>query len=218
MPIIKPEINGHTIVLLGSFNPHIFQPAWFASQNLLKKDEADAAKIEFINRELVVFSTDWVRIEVISERVLLGTTQAQAFEWLRDLAVGTFRVLRHTPIDKLGINRDIHFKIDTEDKWHAIGHRLAPKEVWKDLLIEPGMAGLTIRGRRPDEHNGALNVRVEPSNKVKPGVFVSVNDHFEITSPDASRGADQILDILEGSWATSLERSLHIAETIAGLS
>ena len=217
MPIIKPELDGHTIAFVGSFNPQIFQPAWFASQNLLKKDEAEGAKIELISRELVIFSTDWLRVEVMPERVVFATSLALAFEWVRDLAIGTFRVLRHTPMDKLGINRDTHFRVETEDKWHAIGHRLAPKEVWSTLLKDPGMAGLTMRGLRPDEHTGALNVRVEPSSKITPGVFVNVNDHYELPSLDPSRGTDQILDLLQASWATSMARSLNIAETIAGL-
>jgi hypothetical protein len=59
MPVIKSEIDGHTIVFVGSFNPQIFQPAWFASRNLLKKEEADGAKIEIINRQLVIFSSGW---------------------------------------------------------------------------------------------------------------------------------------------------------------
>lgn len=216
MPVIKSEIDGHTIVFVGSFNPQIFQPAWFASQNLLKREEADGAKIEIINRELVIFSSGWFRIEVTTERMILATAQAQAFEWLRDLAIGTFRVLPHTPMDKLGINRDTHFRMETEEAWHAIGHRLAPKDIWKELLTDPGMAGLTIQGKRPDEHKGALNVRVEPSGKVKPGVFVNVNDHYELPL-EASHGCDQIISLLEASWTKSMGRSLKIAETIAGL-
>lgn len=216
MPVIKSEIDGHTIVFVGSFNPQIFQPAWFGSQNLLKKDEADGAKIEIIHHELVIFSSGWLRIEVTPERMMLATAQAQAFEWLRDLAIGTFRVLPHTPIDKLGINRDIHFRIETEEAWHAIGHRLAPKDIWKGLLIDPGMAGLTITAKRPDEHKGALNVRIEPSGKVKPGVFVNVNDHYEMPL-EPSHGSDQIIGLLEASWTKSLDRSFHIGETIAGL-
>ncbi len=217
MPIIKSEIDGHTIVFVGSFNPQIFQPAWFASQNLLKKEEAEGAKIDIVSRELVIFSTDWLRIEVIPERVVFATTQSQAFEWLRDLAIGTFRVLPHTPINMLGINRDMHFRIETEEAWHAIGHRLAPKEVWKDLLVDPGTASLTMRGRRPDEHKGALNVRVEPSDRIKPGVFVNVNDHYELQSLEPSHGADQILNLLETSWPISVARSRNISETIVGL-
>ena len=217
MPIIKSEIDGHTIVLVGFFNPQIFQPAWFASQNLLKNEEADGAKIEIISRELVVFSSGWLRIEVMSERVIFATAQAQAFEWLRDLAIGTFRVLPHTPISMLGINRDMHFRFETEEEWHSIGHRLAPKEIWKGVLIDPGMAGLTMRGRRPDEHKGALNVRVEPSDRIKPGVFVNVNDHYELQSLEPSHGADQILNLLETSWPISVARSRNISESIVGL-
>lgn len=52
MPIIKPDLDGHTIVFFGPFNPQVFQPDWFASQNLIKKDEAERAKIKFISHEL----------------------------------------------------------------------------------------------------------------------------------------------------------------------
>jgi len=42
------EISGASIVLLGSFNPPIFQPQWFARQNLLQPTLAEKAKINFI--------------------------------------------------------------------------------------------------------------------------------------------------------------------------
>ena len=117
----------------------------------------------------------------------------------------------------LGINHDTHFRVETEAEWHSIGHRLAPKEIWKGVLIDPGMVGLTMRGQRPDEHKGALIVRVEPSDKIKPGVFVNVNDHYELQSLEPSQGADQILNLLETSWSISVARSRNISETIVGL-
>jgi hypothetical protein len=40
-----PEIQGISIVLLVDFNPKIFQPAWFAAQNLIRQQEADEATI-----------------------------------------------------------------------------------------------------------------------------------------------------------------------------
>jgi hypothetical protein len=33
---------------LWSFNPQIFQPAWFAAEGLIRKGEAEAAKIEIV--------------------------------------------------------------------------------------------------------------------------------------------------------------------------
>ena len=46
---MKPELYRISIVLLGNFNPKIFQSAWFASQNLIRKIEANEAKIEIIH-------------------------------------------------------------------------------------------------------------------------------------------------------------------------
>jgi hypothetical protein len=53
----KPEIEGVGIVLVGSFNPRIFQPAWFAAENLIREEEEQAAKIELIHRQVAIFST-----------------------------------------------------------------------------------------------------------------------------------------------------------------
>ena len=51
----KPEIEGVGIVLVGSFNPRIFQPAWFATENLIREEEEQAAKIELIHRQVAIF-------------------------------------------------------------------------------------------------------------------------------------------------------------------
>ena len=43
---ISPQFEGVTIVLLGQFNPAIFQPAWLAAENLVRPQEAESAEIE----------------------------------------------------------------------------------------------------------------------------------------------------------------------------
>ena len=67
MPFSQLEIEGHSIVLLGSFNPQIFQPSWFGNEGLIRKEEADSAKIEIVHRDLVSFSTETFRVEVFPE-------------------------------------------------------------------------------------------------------------------------------------------------------
>ena len=64
----KPEIEGMSIVFRGDFNPKIFQPAWFAAQGLIRNEEADEAKIEIIHPTIVVFSLDWLRIQIEPNR------------------------------------------------------------------------------------------------------------------------------------------------------
>jgi hypothetical protein len=80
----------------------------------------------------------------------------------------------------MGINRAVHFGANFE-QYHAIGDSLTPKHLWDDVLHLSGMLNLGITGVREDGYSGAINVQVQPSAMVKPGVFVSVNDHYSLT-------------------------------------
>ena len=108
----------------------------------------------------------------------------------------------------------MHFKMPSEKDWHAVGHRLAPKEPWDDILEKPGMRTIVMEGVRPDEFKGNIRVRVEPSVRVDPGVFIQVNDHYEVNDSENTRGCDKIMDIVDSSWSESLERSKNIVYSI----
>jgi len=210
----KPEIEGMNIVFRGDFNPKIFQPAWFAAQGLIRNEEADEAKIEIIHPTIVVFSLDWLQIQIEPNRFYAGTNQSPYYEILKDLVLGTFRILSHTPIKIMGINYDSHFPMDSEDAWHDIGHRVTPKEIWNKVLKKPGLRSLTIQGERPDDHKGRIAVRIEPSNRVRYGIFININDHYELQDPESVLGCEAIIDMLESEWKASVTRSQQIAITI----
>lgn len=103
----KLEIEGMGIVLVGSFNPQIFQPAWFAAEGLIRKEEEEAAKIQLIHRQAALFSLDWLQLQVTDEKFVALTTPSSYYEPLRDLVLGTFRLLRHTPIRQMDLNREM---------------------------------------------------------------------------------------------------------------
>jgi hypothetical protein len=210
----KPEIEGVGIVLVGSFNPRIFQPAWFAAENLIREEEEQAAKIELIHHQVAIFSLDWLHLQVTDEQFIATTTQSSFYEPLRDLVLGTFRLLLHTPIRMMGLNRDCHFRMPSEEAWHAFGHRLTPKEPWAGILTEPAMRSLTMEGVRPDNLKGYIRVRVEPSVQVHPGVFININDHYEVKDMATVRGCDEIIDILDREWKNSLDRSAEIVSLL----
>lgn len=211
---MKAEIQGHSIVLIGSFNPPIFQPSWFAARGLVPQAEADAAKVGVISTDVVQFSFDWAQVQVLQEQFVVTTVQAHAHELVRDLVLGTFRVLRYTPIKMLGINVDNHFRMKSEETWHEVGHKLAPKEFWNRYLLEPGLRSMTMQGKREKGPLGHTAVRVEPSQRIKPGVFINVNDHYEF--PDA-KGADEAVALLEQNWKVSMDRSLALAEGVSSV-
>jgi len=210
----RPDIQGLSVVFLGDFNPKIFQPAWFAAQGLIRQQEAEEAKVDIIHPEVVSFSLEWLALQVTREQCALTTTQEPYYVVMRDLIVGTFNLLQHTPLHKLGINIDMHFRMDSEASWHAFGHRLAPKDLWQDTLKNPGMRSLTMEGQRPDAFRGYIRVQVEPSIKIHPGVYFRVNDHYEIETLQPGTGSDAMLDILQRAWGESLTRSNHIIATL----
>lgn len=210
----SPAVEGVAIVLLGDFNPAIFQPAWFAAQGLLRNEEGIGASIELIRPEIVRFNLEWLQIEVVRDRFAAITVQGFSIETLRDLVVGTFRVLGHTPIRSMGINREVHVKSVSDEDWHTVGDRLAPKEIWRGLLDKPGMRNLVMEGVRDDGYSGYIRVYAEPSQRVRPGVFFRVNDHFEIDGYKSEQGAAPIVRILEDQFDVSRQRSDRIIATL----
>ncbi len=209
-------LEGASIVFIGSFNPAIFHPSWYVAEGLRSKTELENAEVGVITGDMCSFRTEQYALHALNNRFMISTTQVPLYDSLRDLAVGTFRILRHTPLAKLGLNREVHFRLDSEEVWHAIGHKFAPKQHWQPILKNPGMRALMIEGMRPDGLAGAVNVRVEPSNRVENGLFVEINDHFEVEDTLA-RSANAILSTAEEQWTESLRRSDEIIQHIGGL-
>lgn len=207
-----------SVVLVGSFNPAIFQPSWFAVHDLIASDEKkvpSGVKLGVVHPEIVDFSTENFQIQVLQHRVLLTTTDVSFYDSLRDLLSGTFTILSHTPIVKMGINREFHFQMPNEGEWNAVGDRLAPKDDWKRVLHKPGMKSIIVQGERTDGRLGFLRVRVEPSNLVRPfGVFVEVNDHYEVADPENVQGCKELIDTMVDAWAGSLGEAEHIAKAM----
>lgn len=197
------ELEDVSIVILGSMNPTIFHPMWFADNNLIRREEAHEAKIEIIHREATIFSTEWFSCQVLPERFYIDTENASMFSLLKDLVIGAFKVLEHTPVQALGLNSNLHFRAPSEEAWHKIGHSLAPKQAWSQIVDNPGMRSLLVEGTRSGSQANKLNIRVEPSTKVEPGVYFNINHHFVIPprgDVNATAGNSKLFDIIEGEW------------------
>ena len=203
------------LVFLGHFNIQIFHPAWFAAQGLIQKQEADRADNVLTTPQFSRFQLDWLRVEVLPERFAAhGTSEPSSTNLLRDLVLGTFYLLRHTPITAMGINWEATFSMESEDAWHALGHRLAPPEHWDGLLESPGMRTLIMEGKRSDDFRGHLQVRVEPFQRTHPwGVRVSVNDHYDFSEGGKPAiGCEEVMKILKDSMDVSIARSNRIID------
>ncbi len=210
-----PEISGLSTVLIGDFNPKIFQPSWFAHEGLIREKEADDAKLELIHPEVTSFELDWLRLVVTRNRFVAETTQERYHVFLRDLVISSFKLLKHTPLRQLGINTDKHYRTKSEEEWHEFGDKLTPKEIWTGVIKSPGMRSINIEGDyNRNGIKGHIAIRVEPSTKIKPGIYFRVNDHYEVDNQNTVQGANEIVDILEQSWSTSIKRSENIINTL----
>jgi hypothetical protein len=179
------EHEGASIVMIGSFNPAIFQPRWLGTQKIIRPEEAANAKITIIQDEVADFSTEWFQLQVLQNRFSVASTDPRSYAPLRDLAASVCDMLPHTPVKALGMNRTFHFKADSVDAWHAIGHKLAPKDLWAAIVDSPGLRSMTMEGRRKGvDAEGRLNIKVEPSARINHGVFVEINEQY------SARGAD----------------------------
>ena len=177
---MKPqlEVQGVNIVLRGQFNPAMFHPAWFAAQNLIRQQEAEAAKIKIIHPDAAIFDVEWLQVRVTRDRFQVASVQEAYYEALRDVVIGIFTVLNQTPLRVIGINRDFHYGLESEKAWHTVGDRLAPKQDWGGILNSPGMKSLSMQGVRSDDYSGYILVKVEPEQPKRAnfGIYIEVNE------------------------------------------
>jgi hypothetical protein len=211
----SPEIVIHGIVLRGQFNPTILQPRWFSANNLVSETEADRAEVKVIHPDLNL--VDFGSFELAVERDRFTVTTSGMPETIFDLVTGTFEVLEHTPLHVLGINFDAHFRLANEASWDAVGATLVPRENWEGVLDRPGMRSVLVEGRRTDDYIGHLQVRAEPSVRIKNGLFIHINNHVGPYEPDGADPGYVIREALRDVWDPALEQIPTIVEHVCSI-
>jgi hypothetical protein len=209
MPVHHPEISSSTVVLLGNFNPKIFQPEWFARQQLISSEEADTADVKIIVPQICHFETNRFGIQVTTDRFTAVSPPSTSPAPLRDLVQGTFFVLEHTPITAMGLNRQMHFALESETPWHKLGDKLAPKEGWSGVMPgRPGLLSMWVQSDNKAVQGGLFRAKVEPSTIVQFGVYFEVNEHYPAPQDDPLKA---LMKILNERW----EESHSYAEKLA---
>jgi hypothetical protein len=196
-----------SVVALGSFNPAIFQPAWFKDHDILPANEIEAATTKgaprlVVSNDVTSISFDALRLEVLQDRWQIITSR---LDWKNDLGpiVGSiFRLLNHTPVHTVGLNFAIHRDV--------LGDPLAVVEQWvpvrrlAEAVGTPVALGATVRSTWESYR---VSLSVEPSQRLR-GVFVAQNYEQKVT------GAKQLCDLLDADWLRVLRRAEEIANLI----
>lgn len=219
----EPEHSGCSIVLLGQFNPAIFQPAWLKELTIEPGASADQIDLKLIHRDLASFSIENTRsYHVEKERFQLETASGP---WVKisDICNQIFgEHLIHTPLRAFGINRSVHFRLPTSEARMALGRKLAPIDPWGDFgsslenddpELEGGLQSLVMRRiSKLDEASVQTNVTIEPSGRIADGrgVFMQINAHYSLTEEEDTQGASKVMELL----VTHFEQSIDEAESI----
>ena len=205
------------LVVLGAFNPSIFQPSWFAQEELIRQEEAEAAKLEIIHQEVAVFELEWLRLQVTRDRLAFHSNRESHYEATRDLLIGTLDLLRHMPTRALGVNHDLVLEYESRDQFNQLGWELVPEDRWTAVLERPGMVRVEEQGKRTDDHDGYIRVRVEPILDGGTKVLCEVNDHFSLSQEDVPTSTVAIGKLLNAEWRNISERANQILEHVEGL-
>jgi hypothetical protein len=208
------EEHSSAIVVVGEFNPAIFQPYWFSANELIKQSEADASEVAIVSPAATVFAAEWLEIKVFKDRFQAGSRQANMFPVLRDLVVDTFSLFGKIPVGALGINNSFLVSFSSEEEWNNFGHMMVPKTKWNEILEEPGMLEVALLGKRPDDYVGQIRIIVKPklTKGGKPAVLFNVNDHYEISTPENQGSeSDGVVEIISSNWKKSQENSIRYA-------
>lgn len=221
------EILTSAIVAIGDFNPAIFSPDWLQRNALIGEDDANSArdahnaKSLLLSHQVSAFETKWFSLQVLENRFSLTSKDALSPAF-RDLAVGIFQLLPHTPITAVGLNFLAHFKLENEDAYHRVGDALAPKEVWQRLYPEemPGLANLTVKIQRGTRGEGLKTkdekrISVQPSGLIRYGAFLSYNDHHDLSSEDQENlPAERAAAVIDNEWEPAWRDAIRVFDVL----
>jgi len=212
MPLLRPEVDAASIVLLGAFNPAIIRPAWLTRVGLIAEEELTENSVTVVSREVTQLATDILDVQALQQQLTVATARAQP-EVVRDFVVGLLTELPHTPVARLGINREAHYRMPDQESWHRLGHMLVPVENWP-FLQNPGLRSTIVQGERPDGRKGHVWLRVEPSTSIPLGVFMQQNDHFELGQEATGEDARKLIT---DAWSDSMKRARSALDSILTL-
>lgn len=225
------EILTSSIIAIGDFNPAIFSPDWLERNNLIGEGDAKTAREGSEGRPLLVshqattYESEWFALQVLENQFSLTTKGVMSLAF-KDLAVGIFQLVPHTPVKAVGLNFMAHFKCASEKMFHKVGDVLAPKDIWNTLYpdLATGMEQVTIRfqlGTRDKlvDTNDRKNITVQPSRSVKYGVSLALNDHHDVImgSDDDLAPAERVAVIVDRQWESAWKDAVRVFDQLLSM-
>lgn len=202
-------------MLIGRFNPRVFQPMWFSARNLLAEEDVDANSVvvtdgftNFVTREFGLLCT--------RDRWQVAETQTTPTpDILLDLATETFTLLAETPVSQIGINHQGHIP-KAEQSWDTLVAQLGDPQRRLQFFGEQKLQTVEFVSERDDDYDGTRRVALQPSVHRDGGVWFQFNDHVSVWEPpEDAVGASEAVAALRNVWNNSRAIANEVMNLIA---
>ncbi|MCM2286245.1 MAG: hypothetical protein NDI81_15785 [Desulfobacula sp.] len=191
------EIN-KSVILVGSFNPAIFQPTWIDHYGLMPEEEMEGfykeevteeilpnnpgLKIQIakgqpfqVNNEQAVMGFKSFSLQITRDRfavIIFNEGKSLALRFIQKV----FKILGETPISAYGINFKSHVEYKKSYD-QVISNFFIPKQQFTDSFGEYVSLGFNFKLQYKDF---LLTNTIEPSTKIKNGLYLATNFHKNI--------------------------------------
>ncbi len=211
-----PERKQYSVVMLGDFNPNLFHPEWFCRQSVISREDADFAIDKnapfpfIVSPQITLFRTPQMTIRIEAKRFEVKA-EKEPLILLIDFITKTFENLGANSISAFGYNYSAHYKVESEEAFHKIGDKLAPKEYWDSLLTDEvsgdhrksGLAMIQMK-KFKDNSEDYILFTVQGSSLMQNALLLSCNDHNIISNDEQS--ADYVMEMISESYENSFKK------------
>lgn len=197
-----------TIVVAGQFHPGVFTPDWFEYHKIVSKEDCDKAEIKFVEASVINIDFGWFRWFSDPQRILVELLIDGDDDRLLDLLRSVLIMFSYTKVTAVGVNFEFQINFNKEDDWHALGHHLAPKDVWKNSFgredLHYGMKQTSIQIDDFYDECSTLNITARAANDHKKDpkhthrAAFEFNNHFSF--PEQNNWNERVEKILDGYY------------------
>jgi hypothetical protein len=194
-----------TIVVAGQFHPGIFTPDWFEFHEIVSKEDCEKAKIKYIESSIIHIDFGWFIWFSDPQRIMIELNVDGYDDQMLDLLRSILTMFSYTKVSAVGINFHFSINMNAAEDWHAIGHTLAPKDIWKKSFgredLHYGMKETAIQVDDFYGEESVLNIALKTANNINDTkhqhrLAIEFNNHFDIPDANANFWNDYVESVL----------------------
>lgn len=221
------SIQRASIVILGNFNPVIFQPEWFRRFKILPEQEIAAAleekviakpsaSFQIVSGYINIISTLKTELNFPSYGLIAQPTRFEfysdkksCFQELAEATIKIFELLSHTPVNSIGLNFLADFAIENVENTLKTLFPTSP-DIAKEAFGEEYKVGGKFFFNQTNCNNQVL---VQPSEQIENGIHINFNFRTKIVS----HNTEELLSAIRENYDTNLKEAEKITQTLLNI-